>query len=208
MVVHSNVVKKTLEHQNRMAIAFTWGSTSLSYSFIMYVLICLSLGMYLVKFMYDQNKSVAAMILIILLIMVFIFFGKRWFQYGQLKGTSGWTQANSLAQSGSVASTAGQCGSPESNPAAPTGWPPVVNHCPDFMTLDGSKKCVDSSKLYGTGTASSRTNLGLTQIPSYTGSTNVCSSVTGPNSKYLRWEGVVQAEGVCNPGNIGRAPLN
>lgn len=190
-----------------MAIAFTWGNTSLSYPFIMYVLICLSLGMYLVKYMYDQNKPISAMIVLILVIMVFMFFGKRWFQYGQLKGTSAWTQANSLAQSGSVASTSSECGS-SSNGSLPTGWPPVVNHCPDFMTLDGSGKCVDSSKLYGTGTSSSRTNLGLTEIASYTGTTNVCSSVTGANSKYLRWEGVVQAEGVCNPGNIGRAPLN
>jgi len=202
MLIDDKVVKKTLEHQNRMAISFTWGTEKLSYPFIMYVLISVSLGLYLVKYMYTLNKQISAMIVLILLVVTFIFFGKRWFQYGQLKGTSAWTQANSLAQSGSVAS-AGQCSGSTTETSA-TGWPPVVNHCPDFMTLDGSGKCIDSSKLYGTGATK-----GQTHIPIYKGTTNVCSSFTdATKSQYLRWEGVVQAEGVCNPGNIGRAPLN
>lgn len=185
-----------------MAIGFSWGTTKLSYPFIMYILVSVCLGLYLVKYMYTLNKEISAMIVFVLLILTFLFFGKRWFQYGQLKGTSAWTQMNSAIQSGSASATAEQCGG-VSSASVPTSWPPVVNYCPDFMTIDGSGKCVDSNKLYGT------TSLGQTQIAKYTGNTNVCSSVTDPaKSMYLRWEGVVQAEGSCSPGNIGKKPSN
>jgi len=80
-----------------MAIGFRWGNTSLSFSFIMYILISVCLGLYLIKYMYTLNKSISAMIVLILLILVFIFFGKRWFQHGQLKGSSAWVTANALA---------------------------------------------------------------------------------------------------------------
>lgn len=186
-----------------MAIGFSWGNVSLSYAFIMYVLISISLGMYIVKYMYTLNKQISALIVIILLILVFVFFGKRWFQYGQLKGSAEWTKANALAQSGSAASLAEQCGENTAASATkPTIWPPVVNHCPDFMTIDGTGACVDSNKMYGPRGATGNTKF------SYTGTMNVCNSVTGANSQYLRWEGVVQAEGSCNPGNIGKPPSN
>jgi hypothetical protein len=184
-----------------MAVEFSWGETSLSYAFIMYLLVSVSLGLYLIKYMYTLNKPISAMIVLILLILVFTFFGKRWFQYGQLKGTTAWVQANAGVQSGSSGS-ASQCAGTSST-SGPTSWPPVVNYCPDFMTIDGSGKCVDSNKLYGT------TNLGKTEIAKYTGNSNVCPSVTdSTKSMYLRWEGVVQAEGSCSPGNIGKLPSN
>jgi len=185
-----------------MAIGFSWGATSLSYAFIMYVLISVCLGMYLIKYMYTLNKQVSALIIMILLILVFVFFGKRWFQYGQLKGSAEWTKSNALAQSGSVASVAAQCGETSASGTTPTVWPPVVNHCPDFMTIDGNGACVDSNKMYGP-----KASIGNTRF-SYTGTMNVCNSVTGASSQYLRWEGVVQAEGSCNPGNIGKPPSN
>lgn len=186
-----------------MALGFSWGNVSLSYAFIMYLLISVSLGMYLIKYLYTLNKQVSALIAMILLILVFIFFGKRWFQYGQLKGSAAWTKANAVAQSGSAASLADQCG--ENSTVSGTissVWPPVVNHCPDFMTIDETGTCVDSNKMYG-----ARGSTGNTKF-SYTGTMNVCSSVSGTNSQYLRWEGVVQAEGSCNPGNIGKPPSN
>jgi len=189
--------------QNRkMAISFSWGNVSLSYAFIMYILISVCLGMYLVKYMYTLNKQISALIVMILLILVFVFFGKRWFQYGQLKGSAEWTKANALAQSGSAASVAAQCGDTPASGTSLTVWPPVVNHCPDFMTIDGGGACVDSNKMYGPNASTGNTTF------KYTGTTNVCNSVTGANSQYLRWEGVVQAEGSCNPGNIGKPPTN
>lgn len=184
-----------------MAIGFRWGNTSLSYSFIMYILVSVCLGLYLIKYMYSLNKSISAMIVLILLILVFIFFGKRWFQHGQLKGSSAWVTANALAQSDQSGSPSGQCADGSSTTTASI-WPPIVNHCPDFMIIDATGKCVDTNKLYGSGTA-----LGTTIIQTYKGNTDVCSSVIDPaKSIYLRWEGVVQTEGSCNKANIGKPP--
>lgn len=151
-----------------------------------------------------QNKPVSAIITLVLLILVFYFFGKRWFQYGQLKGTQGWIVANALAQSGSTpaaGSSPNSC-APTASTTPPTVWPPIVNHCPDFMILQEDGSCKDIAKLYGT------TAIGQTIIPPYKGQKDMCSSVTGDITKnqYLRWEGVVQAEGSCNPGNIGKSP--
>jgi hypothetical protein len=159
--------------------------------------------MYLIKYMYTLNKQISAMIVMILLVLIFVFFGKRWFQYGQLKGSAAWTKANTLAQSGSVTSLpTGQCADGSTaTTIVSTVWPPVVNHCPDFMTIDMTGACVDSNKMYGPNTS-----IGATKINKYTGKTNVCASVSGANSQYLRWEGVVQAEGSCNPSNIGKPP--
>ena len=187
-----------------MAIGFRWGNTSLSISFIMYILISVCLGLYLIKYMYTLNKSISAMIVLILLILVFIFFGKRWFQHGQLKGSSAWVTANALAQSDQSGSTSGQCADGSSTSTASI-WPPIVNQCPDFMIIDASGNCVDTNKLYGTGPTNA--NMGKTTITRYSGKTNVCSSVIdATKSKYLRWEGVVQTEGSCNPANIGKPP--
>jgi hypothetical protein len=204
-----------------MAFGLSWGNTTLSVYFILYVLISVSQGLYLVKYLYMQNKPISVMIVLVLLILVFIFFGKRWFQYGQLKGTTGWTAANANAiaktnsQSGSTASSSSDTSTPASlmgisppsdcpvveTPTKPTVWPPIVNHCPDFMILNTSGACVDTNKLYGT------TQIGQTIIQPYKGNTNVCSQVTqASKSQYLRWEGVVQAEGACNPANIGKPP--
>ena len=143
-----------------MAVGFSWGKTPLSYAFIMYILISVSLGLYLVKYMYTLNKQISAMIILILLLLIFLFFGKRWFEYGQLKGTNSWSQVNAAVQSGSTLSSA-ECAGASSASGGATMWPPVVNYCPDFMTIDSSGQCVDSNKLYGT------TNIGQTRITKY-----------------------------------------
>lgn len=188
-----------------MALGFSWGKMTLSFPFIIYILVSVCAVLYLVKYMYTLNKPISALIVLILLILVFIFFGRRWFQYGQLKGSSAWTQSNALSQSGQTPST-GKCadGSSADSTAGASIWPPVVNHCPDFMIVDATGACVDTNKLYGT------TDIGNTRIAAYTGNQNVCSSVTSNavTSKHLRWEGVVQAEGSCNPANIGKPPSN
>jgi len=154
--------------------------------------------------MYTQNKPISAMIVLVLLLIVFLFFGQRWFQYGQLKGSSGWMQANALAQSGS--SSSGQCsdGSGIATSSAPTSWPPVVNQCPDFMTL-ASTGCVDTHKLYGT-TAIGTLTFSNTLPVSSTAAAGICSVMTPAKSAYLRWEGVVQQEGNCISANIGKPP--
>lgn len=191
-----------------MAITFKWGSTSISITLILYSLFSLCTGLYLVQFAYSQNKPISAMIILVLLILVFIFFGRRWFQYGQLKGSQAWVTANALAlsesttktSSGSPGSLAELCAAAEDG-TIPSVWPPVINHCPDFMTMDNTRKCVDTQKLYGT------TEIGQTFIPPYSGNSNVCGYLSEPTkSQYLRWEGVVQTEGGCSPKNIGKSP--
>ena len=190
-----------------MAIAFKWGSTTVSITLILYILFSLCTGLYLVQFAYTQNKPISAMIILVLLILVFMFFGRRWFQYGQLKGSQAWVTANALAlssttslPSGSADSIAALCAAADDG-STPSVWPPVINHCPDFMTMDSSRQCIDTHKLYGT------TQIGQTTIPPYTGNSNVCGNLSDPaKSQYLRWEGVVQTEGGCSPKNIGKTP--
>jgi hypothetical protein len=198
-------------------MGFTWGSVTISNALIIYIVLSVCQGLYIAKYMYMQNKPVSAMITVVLLILVFYFFGKRWFQYGQLKGSKAWVIANAVAQSGSSPSTKsfsstglgaqGQSGSPACAAAAAstppsTIWPPIVNHCPDFMVLQQDGSCADTAKLYGT------TAIGQTVVPAYKGQKDMCSSVSTDPTKnqYLRWEGVVQAEGSCSPGNIGKSP--
>jgi len=158
--------------------------------------------------MYTQNKPISAMIILVLLVIIFLFFAKRWFEHGQLKGSAGWMQANAVSQSGSSS----QC--PDASGATviattPTNWPPIINQCPDFMTLNTSNQCVDSKGLYGTGAGIGTFSFSNARATAAT-SKVVCSNIQNPTSTnsvaYLRWEGVVQNEGNCIPGNIGRAP--
>ena len=192
-----------------MALGFSWGNTSLSFSFIIYILVSVCTVLYLVKYMYTLNKQISAMIVLILLILVFIFFGRRWFQYGQLKGSTAWVQANA-AQSGQVSTTAsGQCSDGSAaTTTKPSMWPPVINKCPDFMTLDATGACVDTKRLYGNNTSLGLTTIAVGNVGKATDAT--CSSVTGneTNNKYLRWEGVVDTEGSCKKVNIGKPPSN
>ena len=183
-----------------MALGFSWGKTTLSFAFIAYILVSVCTGLYLIKYMYTLNKPISAMIVMILLILVFIFFGKRWFQYGQLKGSSGWVKMNAGTSDQTSATLAAQCsGSGVSPGTIKTSWPPVVNVCPDFMTLNSLNNCVDTNKLYSDGTFT----LSTTAAPS-----TQCSSITASFPKYLRWEGVVQQEGTCQYGNIGKVPYS
>jgi len=202
--------RKTLVCHCRMALGFSWGHTTLSFPFIAYILISICLGMYLIKYMYTQGKQISGMIVLVLLILVFIFFGKRWFQYGQLKGTSAWITANALAQSGQSSTPSGKCSDGSSAVSTFSAvWPPVVNHCPDFMTLDSSNNCLDSNKLYGTGTLGTTTVLYSVPI-ALSGAKAICTTLSPSNDKdtYLRWEGVVETEGTCVAENIGKKPSN
>jgi len=182
-----------------MALGFTWGKTSLSFPFIAYILVSVCTGLYLIKYMYMLNKPISAMIVLILLILVFIFFGKRWFQYGQLKGSAAWVQMDAGTSDQTSTALASQCAGSVSPGTIQTNWPPVVNVCPDFMTLNSSNICVDTNKLYGSGTFTLDTKINPT---------TQCTSITSNFPKYLRWEGVVQQEGTCQYGNIGKIPYS
>ena len=159
--------------------------------------------------MYTQNKPISAMIILVLLVIIFLFFAKRWFEHGQLKGSSGWMQANAVSQSGSSSQCPDASGSTVIA-TTPTNWPPIINQCPDFMTLSTANSCVDLNKLYGKETAIGTFTFSNAPATAAT-STIICSNIQNPSSvansvAYLRWEGVVQNEGNCIPGNIGRAP--
>ena len=180
---------------------FTWGKTTLSYYFLAYTIISASIGIYMIKYAYELNKPMSAIIIMVLLVLLFVFFGKRWFVNGQLKGTPGAvaSQVAAAQLAPSAVGASGQCG--ETTPtSAATFWPPIINACPDFMTIDAMGNCADTNFLYGGGSL---------LFPAKQPPATICTILQAPNSahtKYLRWEGVVEADGVCKAANIGRAP--
>ena len=92
---------------------------------IAYILLCVVIGGYSVSTLYKRSQTIGAMITLVLLILIFTFYGLRWFQGGNLKGT---TKGN-------------------------VPWPPIVNMCPDFMVAwkntDGRMYCYDAGNVYG-----------------------------------------------------------
>lgn len=102
------------------------------FALILYILVCVVIGGMVLNKFYSSGQSVAAMISLVLLILLFTFFGLRWFDAGELKGT----------KKGGVA------------------WPPIVNMCPDYMTAvkgqttaTPSKQgtfCIDTKNLFTT----------------------------------------------------------
>lgn len=166
----------------------------MDYWFIAYIVICICVGGGLVAQLYNREQTIGAMVLLVLCIAIFAFFGLRWFQGGELKG---------------------------SKPAAQQ-WPPIVNLCPDFMAAvkgtDGTTApavgnpasvntyCYDPSNTYSLNTS------GLTQFvptgataavsgfkiatggtnPTYPlmSATSIVSVTTNTNNQRMRWEGV------------------
>jgi hypothetical protein len=188
-------------YSRKMAMpTFTWGTTTLSYYFLAYTIISASIGLYMIKYAYELNKPMSAMIILVLLVLLFVFFGKRWFVNGQLKGTPGAVASQVAAASGpSAVAASGQCGGTTPGPK-PTFWPPIINACPDFMTIDAMGNCADTNFLYGEGSL---------LFPAKQPPSTICTVLQAPNSahtKYVRWEGVVEADGICKAANIGRAP--
>jgi hypothetical protein len=165
----------------------------MDYWFIAYIVICICVGGGLVAQLYNREQTIGAMVLLVLCIAIFAFFGLRWFQGGELKG---------------------------SKPASQQ-WPPIINLCPDFMAAvkgtDGSAVpptagtsantyCYDPSNTY------SLTTTGLTQfvptgataavygIKLATGGANptyplmaaksIVDVTPDSNNQKMRWEGV------------------
>ena len=163
----------------------------MDYWFIAYIVLCICVGGGLVAQLYNRQQTIGAMVLLVLCIAIFSFFGLRWFQGGELKG---------------------------SKPAAQQ-WPPIVNLCPDFMaavkgTESTSPTVVDTYCYDPTNTYSlTAPGAGLTQFTP-TGATTAVygfkvtdASKTPPtyplataksivdvssvvNNQKIRWEGV------------------
>jgi hypothetical protein len=151
---------------------------------IVYILLCVAIGGGAVSYFYKLQETTGAMVAMVLLILVFVFYGLRWFEAGELKGTK----------------------------SSNGNWPPIVNACPDYMSLykDASGVyCYDAGNIYGlksvtagnAGTVKITINgvanqsaLVLKNIGTRTGAIlkdnfkNVISDTT--NGKYVKWEGV------------------
>lgn len=159
----------------------------MDYWFIAYIVICICLGGGLVAQLYNRQQTIGAMVLLVLVIAIFSFFGLRWFQDGELKGSKA--------------------------PSQP--WPPIVNLCPDFMvaTKDsaGNRYCYDPMNTYSLSpdtlvtsfTPSGSTNpvAGIKVYdvttkanplltPTASAVKSISDIVSTASNKALRWEGV------------------
>lgn len=165
-------------------MAITYNGYKLSFVFILYIVISGIAGLAIIQGLYKNNKSLAAMLCLILLLLVFIFYGLRWFQNFQLKGTS-----NAAVVAASTANSGNCAVGPSSvSSGVNVNWPPIVNTCPDFMVSQNGK-CIDPKQLYGNrsggnGALNTQISIGNTKCSDYT-------------IDYLRWEGVVESDGQC-----------
>jgi hypothetical protein len=94
-----------------------------------YILVSVVIGGVVVNYFNSNGQTTGAMVSLVFLILLFVFFGLRWFEGGELKGTK------------------------KENVA----WPPIVNMCPDYMTaVEGTTTnpekegtfCIDTKGLY------------------------------------------------------------
>jgi hypothetical protein len=151
---------------------------------IVYILLCVAIGGGAVSYFYKLQETTGAMVAMVLLILVFVFYGLRWFQAGELKGTK--------AESGD--------------------WPPIVNACPDYMSLYKDTTgvyCYDAGNVYnlksynGSGLTTNLTINGVSGQSAYlikdnsgnnplqnTLKTSPSTIMGDTNGKYVKWEGV------------------
>ena len=172
---------------------------------IAYIIITISVGAGLVSWLYKRGQTMGSMLLLVLLILVFTFYGMRWFEGGNLKGSTVGPNAK---------------------------WPPIVNMCPDFMvqwkdSTTNRVYCYDAGNIYNLKTANGAgliTGLTINNVPSQSaylifnpsgnpGATDLRSDTNGArwpflyllrtnpsvvlgdtNGKYLRWEGVINGQ--------------
>lgn len=183
-------------------MAIIYNGSTISWAFILYIVVSITLGLQAIKYYYATGQPIAAMSLLVLLLLVFIFYELRWFTNFQLKGTA------------AASATAGG------------SWPPIVNMCPDFMAAwtdpaTGNAYCYDSAKLYNLSPAVAGITNGLTiggqsgqvafmiKNPRSSGNPRAVTDsdapgrwpflsalskgtipLTDPSMRYLRWEGV------------------
>jgi hypothetical protein len=152
---------------------------------IVYILLCVAVGGGAVSYFYKRQETTGAMVAMVLLILVFVFYGLRWFEAGELKGTK-----------------------------SPSGdWPPIVNACPDYMALykhtDNKVYCYDAGNIYGlksvaagnAGTVNPKITInGVPDQSAYlikdASGNNILKTTLNDviadqaNGKYVKWEGV------------------
>jgi hypothetical protein len=103
-----------------------------NYNLVAYVLFASVMIISMLNLLYRSERIIAAVAILVLFILVFTFFGLRWFKYG--------ITSNSMNKDAT--------------------YPPVINTCPDYMSLttksDGTTKaCIDTVGL-GVGGSTSR----------------------------------------------------
>jgi len=151
----------------------------INYKLVSYVLFASVMIISMLNLLYRSERVIAAVAILILFILVFTFFGLRWFKYG--------VTMNSM--------NAGET------------YPPVINTCPDYMTLtkksDGTTEaCIDTVGLSSGSTGISTWTKGTTPATATThhyfnyvyrpGMTK--TQITGlkdyAREKGLTWEGI------------------
>ena len=202
-------------------MAIIYNGSTVSWHFILYVVICISIGITAIRYQYMNNQIVAAGLTFILLLLVFIFYGLRWFQGFNLKGLS---SANSSSASASCS------------------WPPIVNLCPDYMVTwthpNGNIYCYDASNIYNLKAAQanpayaivsgltinsvnnqsgyhiynpvgSATDAANPRYPLINAMASANGTLTDPSAANLRWEGVWDGQTLnlgCIPTADGAKP--
>ena len=154
----------------------------INYKVIAYVLFVIVTTMSALSYLYRSERIVAAVAVFILFVLIFTFYGIRWFK----KGTSITTGNNANGP-----------------------FPPVINTCPDFLSVmtlnrDGKQVCIDTMGVsrnqtilntwrQGTTEATAASNHYFTKI--YTpGMTDVSELKTAAEGALLSWEGITDPE--------------
>ena len=129
-----------------------------NYNLVAYVLFASVMIISMLNLLYRSERVIAAVAILILFILIFTFFGLRWFKYG--------VASNSMN--------------------ADATYPPVINTCPDYMSLtkksDGTTDaCIDT---VGLGT----------QISTWTKGTTPTTATTNHYFEYIYKPGMSKAE--------------
>jgi len=116
-----------------------------NYNLVAYVLFASVMIISMLNLLYRSERVIAAVAILILFILIFTFFGLRWFKYG--------IASNSMN--------------------ANATYPPVINTCPDYMSLTNvkvggsmtdTKACIDTVGL-GSGVTTWKENTNDLQSP-------------------------------------------
>jgi hypothetical protein len=152
-----------------------------NYNLVAYVLFASVMIISMLNLLYRSERVIAAVVMLILFVLIFTFFGLRWFRYGI---TSNSMNANAT-------------------------YPPVINTCPDYMSLTtvkrnglmtDTKACIDTVGL-GSGVTTWKENTSDLSTP---GEEYYFTYIYEPNmskdqikalkdqadAKKLTWEGI------------------
>jgi hypothetical protein len=143
----------------------TLAFTDIDYSLIVYILAALTIGGGGTYYILKSERMIAAAGFFLASIAVFIYFGLRWFDKFKLR----------QFLSGTVDPT--------------SSWPPVINYCPDFLSLvqKGTEYyCVDTT--------------GVTGLVPYTQSSTIADPQNNtPVNNYLRLSKTTGTGGATKP---------